>query len=60
MGTQEAVYCGVPTLGIPFFSDQFLNVKNSEALGLLIQVNYDDITKGSILNALKRLTQDPT
>lgn len=59
MGTQEARYCGVPTLGIPFFADQFLNIKQSEAMGLSIQVTYEDITKETMLTALKRLMQDP-
>lgn len=59
MGTQEARYCGVPTLGIPFFADQFLNIKQAEAMGLSIQVTYEDITKEIMLRALKRLMQDP-
>lgn len=58
MGTQEARYCGIPTLGIPFFADQFLNIKQSEAMGLSIQINYEDITKETMLNALKSLMQD--
>lgn len=59
MGTQEARYCGVPTLGIPIFADQFLNVKQSEAMGLSIRIHYDEITKEAMLSALKRLMHDP-
>lgn len=59
MGTQEALYCGVPTLGIPFFADQFLNVKQCEAMGLSIQITYDEITKENMLKALESLMEDP-
>lgn len=59
MGIQEACYCGIPMLNIPFFADQFLNVKNSQELGVSIQVDYENITKEHLLEALKRITQDP-
>lgn len=59
MGTQEAIYCGVPRLGIPLFADQLLNLKASEAMGLAIPVDYEEITKENILNAAKTLLEDP-
>lgn len=59
MGTQEARYCGIPTLGIPFFADQFLNLKQSEAMNLSIRLHYEEITKETMVYALKRLMQDP-
>lgn len=59
MGTQEAVYCGVPTIGIPIFADQMNNVRNCEAKGLSIEVPYQDITKDNILNAARRLLDEP-
>ncbi|KAF2882089.1 hypothetical protein ILUMI_24092 [Ignelater luminosus] len=59
MGTQEAIYCGIPRLGIPLFADQLLNLKASEAMGLAISVDYNEITKENVLNAAKTLLEDP-
>lgn len=59
MGSQEAIYCAVPLLGIPIFGDQKLNINNFENQGFAIQVPYDDISKDTILKAAKKLLQDP-
>lgn len=59
MGTQEAVYCGIPRIGIPIFADQELNIENSEKMGLAIKVAYNKITKETVLNAARKLLEDP-
>ena len=53
LGTQEAVYAGVPMVGIPLFADQDLNIRNCIARGISVMVEYDAVTKESISNALK-------
>lgn len=58
MGTQEAIYCGVPRIGIPIFADQELNIENSERMGLAIKVAYDRITKDTVLSAARKLLED--
>lgn len=58
MGTQEAIYCGVPMLGIPLFGDQSLNIKQAEHMGFAIRISYDEITKDAILNAAKKLLHE--
>jgi len=59
LGTQEAVYAGVPMVGIPLFADQDLNVRNCIARGISVMVEYDSITKESISNALKTVLHNP-
>nr|QIK00371.1 UDP-glycosyltransferase [Xylotrechus quadripes] len=60
MGSQEAIYCGVPRLGIPLFGDQVVNIKQSERLGIAAKVAYEDISKGTILAAATKLLNDPS
>uniref|UniRef100_A0AAR5PJR7 UDP-glucuronosyltransferase n=1 Tax=Dendroctonus ponderosae TaxID=77166 RepID=A0AAR5PJR7_DENPD len=59
MGTQEAVYCGIPVLGIPIFADQSLNIKYTEAMGFGIMVDYEKITKETLVIAAGKLLEDP-
>lgn len=60
MGNQEAIYCGVPMLGIPIFADQHFNIQNSIDKKLAVKVKYEDITKDTILEAARTLLGDPT
>lgn len=59
LGTTEAMYEGVPLLGIPIFGDQKMNMNNAEARGYGLIVNYDDITEERIESALTKLLNDP-
>ncbi|KAF2882091.1 hypothetical protein ILUMI_24094 [Ignelater luminosus] len=58
LGSQEAVYCGVPRLGIPLFADQELNLIGAESLDLAIMIKYEDLTENKIRDALKLLLFD--
>ncbi|XP_018319636.1 UDP-glucuronosyltransferase 2B31 [Agrilus planipennis] len=60
MGTQEGIYCGVPTLGLPIFADQELNIANSQARGLALKLKFNEITKESFLTAVRTLLEDPS
>ncbi|XP_063902949.1 UDP-glycosyltransferase UGT5-like [Zophobas morio] len=59
MGSQEALYCGVPRLGIPLFADQTNNIRSAERMGLAVKVAYKDINKDTILAAALKLLEDP-
>ncbi|XP_075223753.1 UDP-glycosyltransferase UGT5-like isoform X2 [Lycorma delicatula] len=58
LGTSEAVFCGVPILGIPMYGDQHTNVRAVEASGAAIYLAYNKLTKESFYNALTSLISD--
>ncbi|KAJ4448919.1 hypothetical protein ANN_00311 [Periplaneta americana] len=60
LGTQEAIYAGVPMVGIPFMVDQPLNVNNYVSKGVAVQLDYDSITTENVLKALKKVLHDPS
>ena len=52
---QEAVYHGVPMLGIPFFCDQKYNAKkiSTEEIGLHLQ--FEEVTKQTLLTSINAI-----
>ncbi|PSN55491.1 UDP-glucuronosyltransferase 1-3 [Blattella germanica] len=58
MGTTEAVHSGVPMVAIPLFGDQMVNVASYVSEGFAIKLAFADITKESVLNALKAVLYD--
>ncbi|KAJ4434829.1 hypothetical protein ANN_23400, partial [Periplaneta americana] len=60
MGTQEAVFAGVPMVGIPLFADQELNLQNCASKGVAVNVPYDDISRESVSKALKEVLHNPS
>jgi glucuronosyltransferase len=51
----EAVYRGVPIVGIPFFMDQKLNARKLVTRGLGVQLDYNTLTKETVLAAVREL-----
>lgn len=45
MSTTEAIYHGVPLVGIPVFGDQQLNMAKAVAGGFALQLNFHDLTE---------------
>ncbi|XP_066998948.2 UDP-glucosyltransferase 2 [Anabrus simplex] len=56
---QEATYNAIPLVGIPIFSDQAYNVKYIETVGIGVKVEIDDLSKETLLEALKKVLHDP-
>ena len=53
LSTQEAVYHGVPVVGIPFMADQFSNVLKLSTRGAGVELVYHTLSKQSILDAVQ-------
>jgi UDP:flavonoid glycosyltransferase YjiC (YdhE family) len=52
LSSQEAIYHGVPVVGIPFIADQFVNIVKLATRGLGVELVYDTLSKQSILDAV--------
>ncbi|XP_039308969.1 UDP-glucosyltransferase 2 [Solenopsis invicta] len=59
MGTQEAISCGVPMIGIPLFMDQFTNINAYVVKNIAIRLDINDITERSMDAALNAILKDP-
>lgn len=56
LGSQEAVYCGVPILGIPLYGDQHLNLAYFVKRGFALKLDYYQLSYvQEISNALNEL-----
>lgn len=55
MSSLEAVYRGVPVVGMPFLFDQKANVEKFLAKGLGVKLDYSTLTKESILSAVREI-----
>ncbi|KAG4076739.1 hypothetical protein HA402_002026 [Bradysia odoriphaga] len=58
LGSTEAIYHGIPIVGIPFFGDQHLNIKRASQAGWAILLDYDNITMESVEWALNEILNE--
>ncbi|XP_046612428.1 UDP-glucosyltransferase 2-like [Neodiprion virginianus] len=58
LSTQEAVYCGVPILGMPIHGDQFANVAHSVEQGYALMTDFYNPSHDNIYGNLKALLTD--
>lgn len=49
LGSTEAVYHGVPIIGIPIYGDQELNVARAVQSGIGLKLNFHNLTEETIL-----------
>jgi len=59
MGTQEAIYCAVPMIGIPLFGDQRINIQNYVNKKVAISLeSVNDVTEEKLTSALNNILKD--
>lgn len=59
LSTQEAMFHGVPVLGIPFWGDQHVNLKQMSERNLSLTLDFTSITEDKLFNSIKKLLEDP-
>ncbi|XP_065202682.1 UDP-glycosyltransferase UGT5-like [Planococcus citri] len=55
LGLNEAIYAGVPILGIPIFADQLTNVNHLKNLGAAEVLDYNEITEENVLKKIYQI-----
>ncbi|XP_012328835.1 UDP-glucuronosyltransferase 2B4 isoform X1 [Aotus nancymaae] len=58
-GIYEAIYHGIPMVGIPLFADQPDNIAHMKAKGAAIGLDFNTMSSTDLLNALKAVINDP-
>lgn len=55
----EAVYFGVPVIGIPGFGDQISNVQNAALNGYAIRLDLASLDEETFYNAIQEMLSNP-
>lgn len=58
MGTQEAIYYGVPMIGMPLFADQFINIASYMRHNIAIELEVETLTEEKMDKALNTILND--
>ncbi|XP_055153409.1 UDP-glucuronosyltransferase 2B19-like isoform X3 [Symphalangus syndactylus] len=58
-GVYEAIYHGIPMVGVPLFADQPDNIAHMKAKGAAVSLDFNTMSSTDLLNALKTVINDP-
>ncbi|XP_005392857.1 PREDICTED: UDP-glucuronosyltransferase 2B15-like [Chinchilla lanigera] len=58
-GVYEAIYHGIPMVGIPLFAEQYDNIGQMEAKGAAVKLEFKTLSRTDLLNALKTVINNP-
>ncbi|XP_059131163.1 UDP-glucuronosyltransferase 2A2 isoform X2 [Peromyscus eremicus] len=58
-GIYEAIYHGIPMVGVPMFADQPDNIAHMKAKGAAVEVNMNTMTSEDLLSAVRTVINDP-
>ncbi|XP_075799350.1 UDP-glucuronosyltransferase 2B31-like [Microtus pennsylvanicus] len=59
-GIYEAIYHGIPVVGIPLFGDQFDNIVHMKAKGAGVRLDFLTMSSTDLLRAVKTVINDPS
>ncbi|XP_059131137.1 UDP-glucuronosyltransferase 2B1 isoform X1 [Peromyscus eremicus] len=59
-GIYEAIYHGIPIVGIPLFADQPDNINHMVAKGAAVRVDFNTLSTTDLLTALRTIINDPS
>ncbi|XP_058402377.1 UDP-glucuronosyltransferase 2B31-like isoform X5 [Diceros bicornis minor] len=59
-GVYEAIYHGIPMVGIPLFADQPDNIARMKTRGAAVRLDFNTMSSTDLLNALKTVINDPS
>ncbi|XP_066485299.1 UDP-glucuronosyltransferase 2A2-like [Tiliqua scincoides] len=59
-GIYEAIYHGIPMVGIPLFADQHDNIAHMKAKGMAVELNFNKMTAKDLVDALNTVIHNTT